>query len=60
MKTAIKDALKMIAGIIVFLIVYGLADWLGGIIPMWIGLGFMIAGIIGLWVVMFKIARGNR
>lgn len=60
MKTAIKDALKMIAGIIIFLIVYGLADWLGGIIPMWIGLGFMIAGIIGLWVVMFKIARGNR
>jgi hypothetical protein len=57
MKTAIKDSLKMVGAIVAFLVVYGLADWLGGITPMWIGLGLLLLGIAGLIKIAIKIAK---
>jgi hypothetical protein len=57
MKKAVIDAVKMVGAIFAFLIVYGLADWLGGAMPMWVGLVLLIAGVAGLVTVMLKIAK---
>lgn len=57
MKTAIKDSLKMVGAIVAFLIVYGLADWLGGNIPFWLGMGLLLAGLAGLIAAVIKIAK---
>lgn len=57
MKKAVIDAIKMVGAILAFLIVYGLADWLGGAMPMWVGLVLLLAGIAGLIKVMLKIAK---
>lgn len=57
MKNAIIDAVKMIGAILAFLVLYGLADWIGGHTPFWIGMILLLAGLGGLITVMIKIAK---
>lgn len=57
MKQAVIEGLKLSAAVIVFVIIYGFADWVGGLMPMWLGLALVFAGIVGLVRLMIKIAK---
>lgn len=57
MKKSVIDGLKMSAAIVAFVIVYGLADWLGGNMPFWIGIALLLGGVAALIAVAVKIAK---